>query len=140
MLVRNIHLTLVFLGNVAAARVAELRVLAATVAAPRFDLTVDTLNYWRQNRIVWAGTTVCPEALRELVARLTQVLRTARFRCEEREYVPHITLLRDARRAPAMRAAGDIAWHASDFALVQSLRRDGATVYEVIGRWSLESA
>ena len=133
----NIHLTLLFLGNVSLERIADLRALAPTIAAPPFDLKVNTLNYWRHNRIVWAGATQCPAALRKLVSDLAQRLQSTGFRCEDREYVPHITLLRNARRGPAMPKAGQIAWDAGDFVLMQSLQRDGATVYEVIGRWLL---
>ncbi len=140
MLEGNIHLTLAFLGNIPSGRIAQLHALAAAVAAPCFDLKIDTLTYWRHNRIVWAGTQVCPSALRDLVAQLARALRTAGFRCEEREYAPHITLLRDARRAPATRAVDGIAWRAGEFTLVQSLRRNGAVVYEAVGRWPLSAA
>ncbi|OGA48912.1 MAG: 2'-5' RNA ligase [Betaproteobacteria bacterium RIFCSPLOWO2_12_FULL_62_13] len=140
MLERNIHLTLLFLGDVSIERIADLHALAAAVAAPPFDLAVDTLNYWRHNRIVWAGAAECPAALSKLVADLAQRLRTAGFPCEEREYLPHITLLRNARRGPAGGAAGRVLWSAGDFVLVQSLRRDGATAYDVIGRWPLGAA
>lgn len=137
MLAGNIHLTLAFLGNVPGGRIAELHALATAVAAPCFDLNIDTLTYWRHNRIVWAGTRECPAALRDLVAQLARALRTAGFRCEEREYAPHVTLLRDARRAPAVRAVNGIVWRAGEFTLVRSLRRDGAVLYEAMGRWPL---
>lgn len=135
MLTRNIHLTLVFLGNVAAARLPELYLLAETVAAPRFDLVIGAAGYWRHNRIVWTGPGQCPDALQALVAALEGALKANGFRFDERPYVPHITLLRDARRAPTTQAVGDIRWPVADFALVQSLRRDNATVYEVLRRW-----
>ena len=133
----NIHLTLVFLGHVATDRVPDLHALAAAIAAPPFDLIVDALDYWRHNRIVWAGTGECPEALRKLVAQLTHALRNRGFRCEDRMYAPHITLLRDARRSPGVKATGAIVWHAGEFALVQSVRRSGAAAYEVIAHWPL---
>lgn len=133
----NIHLTLVFLGNVANGRIPDLHALAAAIAAPPFDLIVDSLDYWRHNRIVWAGTAECPEALRKLVAQLNHALQNGGFRCEDRIYAPHITLLRDARRSPAVKATGGIVWRAGEFTLVQSLRRNGAVAYEVIAHWPL---
>jgi 2'-5' RNA ligase len=133
----NIHLTLIFLGNVAKGRIPDLHALAAAIAAPPIDLTVDALEYWRHNRIVWAGAVECPQALRILVARLTRALPRAGFRCENRPYTPHITLLRDARRAPSAKATGGIVWRAGEFALVQSVHRNGAVAYEVIGYWPL---
>lgn len=133
----NIHLTLIFLGNVAKGRIPDLHALAAAIAAPPIDLTIDALDYWRHNRIVWAGALECPQALQVLVAQLSRALPRAGFRCEDRPYAPHITLLRDARRAPAAKATAGIVWRAGEFALVQSLHRNAAVAYEVIAHWPL---
>lgn len=133
----NIHLTLVFLGNVAAQRIPELCALAAAVTAPEFELAVDRVAFWPHNRIVWAGTETCPDGLQRLVALLEDGLRSAGFRFDARPYVPHITLLRNARAAPPAWSGAGIRWQIPDFALVQSLRRDNATVYEVVQRWPL---
>ncbi len=133
----NIHLTLVFVGNVAAERLPELERLAAPVAAPRFELAIDLVQYWGHNRIAWAGAREVPAGLVALVARLGERLREAGFRIDERPYVPHITLVRDARRAPHPRALDPIAWRATDFALVESVRRDNRTAYQALERWPL---
>jgi 2'-5' RNA ligase len=135
----NLHLTLAFLGDVPVRRVAEAITVADAIGGSPFELAVDTHDYWRHNRIVWAGATQCPAPLRDLVARLGRGLRTTGFQCEARDYAPHITLLRDARRAPMSQFSGIIRWRASDFALVRSTRRDGALVYEVVERWPLDS-
>jgi len=137
MLTGNIHLTLVFLGDVASSRIPDLRTLAEGIVAQRFELAIGTVSYWRHNRIVWAGPKECPRPLLALVAELESALKAGDFRFDERPYAPHITLLRDARRAPAAQAVADIPWRIADFALVQSLRRDNASVYEVIQRWPL---
>jgi 2'-5' RNA ligase len=133
----NIHLTLVFIGNVPARRVEDLLVLAGGIATPQFELTIDAVEYWRHNRIVWVGPRMCPDALRLLAEALADALRGADFRIEERPYAPHITLLRDARRAPVMRTAPNIHWHLTEFALVQSSHRDRVLAYEPIRRWPL---
>jgi 2'-5' RNA ligase len=137
MATRNIHLTLVFLGNIVADRVPDLRAIADAIIAPRFDMAVDSIGYWRHNRLVWAGPQACPDALRALVAALEGSLKKSGFHCDERPYAAHITLLRDVRRAPGMRSVAGIPWRIADFALVQSLRHDNATVYEPLQRWPL---
>lgn len=134
---RNIHLTLVFLGDVARERLAQLEALAGAVTAPRFDLDVDRVEYWRHNRIVWASVARCPEALLALVERLEQGLSSAGFRFDKRSYVPHITLLRNARRAPPEFAIPAIAWPVGRFALVESAQRGRGRVYEVLREWPL---
>lgn len=133
----HIHLTLVFLGNVAARRIPKLCTLAAGVVAPRFELAIDRVTFWPHNRIVWAGPGVCPDELRRLVEVLEEALQAAGFGFDARPYLPHITLLRNARAAPPPQAVAGIGWRIADFALVQSLRRDNASVYEVVQRWPL---
>jgi 2'-5' RNA ligase len=134
----NIHLTLVFIGDVARGRVAALEALAATVVAPRFDLAVDRLEYWRHNRILWAGVEKSPSELQTLVERLQQPVAAAGFRVEQRPYVPHVTLRREARRAPAETCIR-VDWPVTGFALVESVRRERGRVYEVLRQWALSA-
>jgi 2'-5' RNA ligase len=133
----NIHLTLVFLGNVERARMPRLEALAAGIRSTRFDLEVDHVEFWRHNRIVWAGTRHCPEALQDLVARLGEGLGAEGIRTDERPYVPHITLLRNARRPPAAAELPAIDWPVAAFALVESVPRERGRVYEVARQWPL---
>ncbi len=132
----NIHLTLVFIGDIPRDRVARLETLGAAVAAPRFNLVVDRLEYWRHNRILWAGVGDCPQALRTLVERLQEPVAAAGFRIERRPYVPHVTLRRDARGDPANTRIR-VAWPVTEFALVESAQRARGRVYEVLRRWPL---
>jgi len=134
---RNLHLTLVFLGNIAANRIPEVRALAASVVAPGFELVIDSVSHWRHNRIVWASPQDCPAALRALVAALESALKAGGVGFDERPYAPHITLLRATRAAPPLQTVDAIHWRVDDFVLVQSLRRDHTTVYEVVQRWPL---
>jgi 2'-5' RNA ligase len=133
----NIHLTLVFPGDVAATRLEDACCAAGRIAAPSFDFEVGVLGYWRHNRILWSGPAQCPGALRSLVAGLESGLAGAGFQLERRAYVPHITLLRNARRAPARLEMTAIRWAVSGFVLVQSLRQERGAGYEVLRRWPL---
>jgi 2'-5' RNA ligase len=133
----NIHLTLVFLGDLPRSRVTTLEGIASTVQGHRFALTVDRLEYWRHNHILWAGTRDCPEALQALVARMQDALAGADFRLERRPYVPHVTLLRDARRAPAEDRCPGVAWPVASFALLESAPRERGREYRVLRSWPL---
>jgi 2'-5' RNA ligase len=139
----NIHLTLAFLGDVGRGRIARLEEIAAEISGQRFaqylDLNVTRIEYWRHNRIVWAGVEQCPVALQALAAGLEQALSPEGFRFERRPYVPHITLLRDARRAPATAATPAVPWRVDRFALVESVPRERGRVYEVLRDWLLAS-
>ena len=133
----NVHLTLIFLGNVERTRIPRLEALAAGIRGARFDLAVNCVEFWPHNRITWAGTRHCPEALRELVARLGQGLAAEGFRVDGRPYVPHITLLRNARRPTVTAAPPVINWPVTGFALVESAQRERGRVYEVVREWPL---
>lgn len=134
----NIHLTLVFLGDLPRERLAALETLGPAVRGRRFDLTVDRLEYWRHNRILWAGTGTCPEALQGLVSSLQDAVAGAEFRFDRRPYVPHVTLLRNARCAPANERCPAVAWPVDCFALVESAPRERGRAYRVLRSWPLE--
>ena len=136
---RNIHLTLAFLGDVGRARLPGIESLAAAISASRFDLDVDRIEYWRHNRIVWAGVGHCPGPLQALAAGLERALAPEGFRFDRRPYVPHITLLRNARRAPATAAIPMARWRVNRFALVESVPHERGRVYEVLHDWPLST-
>jgi 2'-5' RNA ligase len=134
----NIHLTLVFLGDLPRNHIAALETLAASIEAPCFTLPVDRLEYWRHNRLLWAGVVTCPEALQTLVERMQESLAAAGHRLDRRPYVPHVTLLREARRAPADRRFTAVSWPVTEFALVESAQRERGRVYEALRKWPLK--
>ncbi len=135
----KLHLTLVFLGNIAREKIPQLEAIARQQSGAGFDLEFGAIGHWRHNRIVWAAPLATPEPLRELVAALEQALLQAGFAFDrhsyKNEYVPHMTLIRDAR-APALPPPFALDWPIDDFALVESAR--GAE-YRVLARWPLHA-
>jgi 2'-5' RNA ligase len=134
---QNIHLTLVFLGDLPRERITALEALASRVRGHRFELTVNRLEYWRHNRILWAGVRTCPEALQALVAQVQGALAGTEIRLDRRPYVPHVTLLRNARQAPADDTCPEVAWPVADFALMESAPHERGRAYHVLHRWNL---
>ena len=132
----NLHLTLVFVGDVVAGRLDELKAVADAVRGPSFELVLDRLGYWRHNRIVWASPLTVPEALRDLVSGLESRLKRAGFEFDQRPYAPHVTLLRDARAAGVW-APLRLDWPVRDFVLVESAQGPRGAEYLVRARWKL---
>jgi 2'-5' RNA ligase len=133
----SIHLTLAFLGDIPAERVAAAEEAAALVAGEPFLLAVDRLGYWKHNRILWAGCEASPAALAALAADLGERLRGAGFALETRPFAAHVTLLRNARCAAVPALAEPIEWPVGEFVLIEST--PGAAVrYRPIGRWTLQ--
>lgn len=133
----NLHATLAFLGNVPADQVDAFVGLAEGLNGERFELALDSVGYWRHNRIVWAGATEVPAPLSALADRMREAVRALRWPVDERPYMPHITLLRDARHGPQQRNAALPVWPVDEFVLVSSTHTDNGVRYAPLKRWRL---
>lgn len=129
----NLHLTLVFLGDVPHDRIGLLSSVASTVRMSAFDLSLDRTGTFRRTGVAWAGPSTVPPALEALQRGLDRALRDAGFALEERPFVPHLTLARKLRTWPPAGPFGPAAWRVDGFSLVESARESGA--YRDIGRW-----
>jgi 2'-5' RNA ligase len=105
----NVHLTLKFLGQVRAARAAELlaALAQATSGFARFEATVVGLGAFptpQRARVIWAGVGHGANALVELAGRVDGALAPLGFEREPRPFSPHVTLgrVRAPRRDPAL--------------------------------------
>lgn len=131
----NLHLTLAFLGNVEEARIAQVEQAASEVAPPACSLTLDRPGYWKRNRIAWAGASLIPTQVQELVAQLRSALTRSNIGFDSKDYVPHVTLLRDAHTPRAMPALPAIDWQLEAFVLVQSVALPAGNRYEIRKCW-----
>jgi 2'-5' RNA ligase len=132
----SVHLTLLFLGDIAEARLPLATRLADAVRFRRFDMTLDTVRCWRHNDIVWAGPSVTPAALTDLVRQLEAGARAAGFALDERPHAAHVTLVRKARCRPLDIGPVAVQWPVRDFVLVRSQVDAAGSRYTVIGRWA----
>lgn len=131
------HLTLVFVGQVATAKIEILKSIASGIHVPSFDLHLDRMGYWKRNRIAWLGTRQIPRPLAELVESLEEGLRREGLKFDKRPYSPHLTLARKAFCGAPLSPDADIRWRVEEFVLVRSSLLPAGAVYEVIGRWML---
>lgn len=136
----NLHLTLVFLGEVPPERLAEARQAMAETDAAGFTLQIGGLGCFRQRGgyLYWAGVERSAPLL-ALHASLCARLRSHGFRVEERIYRPHLTLVRQAALKPdcdrSVLTVPALRSPAERFGLMLSERRDGRPVYtELFGR------
>ncbi|MEO1765900.1 RNA 2',3'-cyclic phosphodiesterase [Thiobacter aerophilum] len=133
----NLHLTLVFLGEVEPARLPEVRAAADAVSARAFELDLRELGYWPRQRIAWLAPTEPPRGLFDLVSALASGLGARGFALDDRPYLPHVTLLRQARCRGDLPKVDDIVWPVREFVLVSSrLGNEGAS-YAQLAAWSL---
>lgn len=137
----NIHLTLVFLGNVDSARVEVLCRVADGIRgfeARAFDFAIEEIHYWKHNRVIYAAPRNIPAELTDLVCVLKARLSAAGFSLEQRAYAPHITLMRNARCEEIMpELAEPIIWRAREWLLIKSEQASDGSIYSPIFRWPL---
>ena len=132
----SLHLTLAFLGDTQVSRLDALRQLAATVAGQAFTLTLDSPGCWQHNHVGWLGVKETPPALTQLVSDLRRVLRAGEFPLDSQRYVPHVTLLRNAR-CSAPPPCQSVVWRAQGFVLLASRKPGAEGNYDVLGDWPL---
>lgn len=133
----SLHLTLHFLGDVAESELPWICRAAATVRAEEFTFDLDTLGYWRHNRIVWAGCSEPVPPLAELAVALAVALRDGGQADGRSTFTPHLTLLRKAAQPAALEMAKPLPWAVREFVLVESVLTGSGPRYVILARWPL---
>lgn len=137
----TLHLTLAFLGEVSTEQLETLRVIGQALPLPACELAFDTIGRFARKSIVWVGCREVPPALVEHVHGLHARLREAGFSLDEREFVPHVTLLRNAAHKPVDMAEwpGSVTWPVREWRLVASRTDPVGAQYQAVESWVCES-
>jgi 2'-5' RNA ligase len=147
----NLHVTLVFLGEVDDKEIPTVCRIAAQAVAGMgpFPLSVEGVGCFpnaRRPRVVWVGVGQGQDELVRIHDALETPLLDLGYRREDRKYTPHITLGRAKSDRPTERLSAAIArqagWKAGDMTVTEilvmgsELTRDGP-IYTVLGRVKL---
>lgn len=134
----TLHNTLVFIGNIALSGLEPLQLAAQEVSGVGFALCFDVARYWGHNHIVYAAPVHLPQPLTQLVLGLEQSLTMHGFKFDSREYLPHVTLMRNAHWTDMpLPEVQPVCWQVKDFALVQSVNHERHTDYRALARFPL---
>lgn len=133
----NLHVTLAFLGTVAADRLPQALEAARRVTGRAHRLPIDVARYRRRSRIVWAAPNETPPDLATLVETLGGSLTAAGFALERRAFAAHVTLIRDAGKPHELAPLPEVDWPIADFALVRSTPSAEGSRYEIVERFPL---
>lgn len=128
----RLHLTLVFLGELAPAAIPCVLAAAGRVRAAPFELILDHTGYWRRAGVMWLGARPCA-ALDALHDALRAELVSCAIPLEDRPYRPHVTFVRRLYRAPSLGAVEPLAWQVREYVLMEST----GSGYRVLDRWEL---
>jgi 2'-5' RNA ligase len=132
----NIHLTLLFVGEVEKTKIAELIEAANSVRAKFFALQLDRVGAFRKSKAVWLAPAQASSECTLLVNNLQNVLWQAGFGFDSKPFVPHVTLLRKAGWLDESTLNEAIDWQVNGFALVRSLSEIEGVRYEVLKKFA----
>jgi 2'-5' RNA ligase len=137
----NFHVTLAFIGEIAASQLPALRRIGGTQRAPECAITFDGYEYWPEPQVVTAVVRESPAALIELSTLLHRALTRSgappRLERPPRPLRAHVTLARKVAQAPVLQALSPIQWNVRSFSLVSSDTRGAHSVYTVVDTWPL---
>ena len=133
----NLHITLLFLGNVDHAVKDRLCSDCDELTFPTFDIEIDRAGWWKKAGILWLGPKTLPATLKALHDYLLAIACQCRLAVENRPYAPHITLMRKVSQAPPQPVVNPFTWHVKDFSLMQSITHPVGVEYRELMSWSL---
>ena len=132
----NIHLTLVFLGQVQRHKEQQLRQQLRMLDFKQFDLELDQTGSFTHCRINWVGPGNMPEELKNLHQALKDVSQGLGFHTEERPYKPHVSLLRNADNQ-INETIEPMPWKVDRYCLIESKLKSEGVQYDLLEEFQL---
>ena len=126
---RNWHITLAFIGAFPEHRVPYLLEKAAEIKVEPFRLNFDRLEYWPRPRVASLSAAMVPPELQALVDALNGIIADLGIKPEDRNYRPHITVVRNARAFTTERLTQRVITEWSSFELMETESRPGGVSY-----------
>ncbi|GAB4353916.1 MAG: RNA 2',3'-cyclic phosphodiesterase [Gammaproteobacteria bacterium] len=135
--IENLHITLLFLGALDGSRRTCLTEGIRSVREQPFQLRLREWEYWPRPRVVSLVAEETPAPLLRLVDRLRKIGLDCGIKVERRAFIPHLTCLRKAGRAPKAPLARTVVWDIHRFVLARSWTLPEGARYEVVESWEL---
>ena len=133
----NLHLTLHFIGNTSETKMHCLARQAEKVRVNKFTVTLNHYGYFKKPEIIWMGLKQKPPSLEELYRKLAREFAECDYHPDNRDYSPHISLIRKIARPDKLDEFEPIKWQIKEFVLVESLTKNNPIEYSVIQQYPL---
>ena len=101
-----------------------------------FELNLSKCGFWPRPKVAWLAPEEIPDTLKQLTDDLQQLIKPCGFKPEQREYQPHITLVRKAKYEPSLPEITAINLKVSKFCLVESKTEPEGAQYRVLKTWA----
>jgi 2'-5' RNA ligase len=133
----NLHVTLAFLGDVAAARLGELADLGREVAASwkgpsPIELSFERLACWRRPQLLCVLERAPGESAALLAEALKSAALAAGFAPDLKPFRAHVTVARKVVQPRSAAPIETVTWESAAFALVESRSGAAGPLYSVL--------
>ncbi len=98
----NLHITLIFLGEVAESLLPKIEEALSRVKFQKFDILLSGVGFFPSQkfpRVVWVDVKEGSDKLKELADSVSRELKKLSFR-RDKEFVAHVTIARIKRKIP----------------------------------------
>jgi 2'-5' RNA ligase len=133
----NLHMTLAFVGDVAASQLPIMLKVGAAQRERAFSVTFDEYDYWPKAGVIVAAARSIPAELDRLWRQLHRELAGRSRALESERLRPHVTLARKVSQPPVLQAMSAFDWRVRDFCLVRSDTSGIQSAYTVVDTWQL---
>jgi RNA 2',3'-cyclic 3'-phosphodiesterase len=130
----NLHVTLVFLGQINQETKQLLVKQAENITVPDMTIVFDQLAFWKKPQVLCLTGYSPDNCLNALVQVLTEQVKELSISVDERPYQAHVTLARKVKETVKMDFE-PIFWHSRAFCLVQSCSLPTGVEYRVLHTW-----
>ena len=134
----NLHITLVFLGEVPPSRQARLIAGIDHIGSNPFSLHLEKIGIWKRSGVLWLAPGKIPAALEHLVEALQRHANQQGISVDNRPYKPHVTLARKMKKTIKTRPSPAIHWPVEHFILAESTPTESGSVYRTLHKWPLK--
>jgi len=136
----HVHLTLAFIGDVAATAIPALRAVGDALPRVGAMLEFDTLGAWRASGVAWIAPQEVPMPLTRMHAALRDTLAGAGFAVDARPFRPHVTLARRCVQPQPRTGCPPVRWRVDRLCLMGSQLRPEGPIYTELAAWPLSIA
>ena len=133
----NYHMTLAFVGDIAASQLPLMLKVGAAQKERAFSVTFDAYEYWPKPGVIVAAARLIPDGLHRLWQQLHRELAGHAWALEPKRLRPHVTLARKVSQPPVLQAMSAFDWHVRDFCLMRSDTSGSQPAYTVVDTWPL---
>ena len=133
----KLHVTIAFLGSVAASRMAALEAVALRVTAAPLELVFDGIACWAKPQVLVATCSAPPLPATAIASQLWSGLVPLGIPADPRPFRPHVTLARKVRKPAPGLSLRPVSWPVTELVLVESVTDPAGARYEVLALWPL---